>query len=523
MSAATKRKKGAPKAAPAWYLASNHLNLLYMLAAGLIMEPAGFGDKYYADCMDAVPGQVPLFHKTVPAAALAYAVSERAHLRPCILAFDLSRISGEAHSLTFAGEQAKKKLSPRMRLGKNDACLLLPAPLPLTLLARVYFRSPEDLHAFELAAGNVANVDRHAVPASVDERLFSGASGAAWPFVQRAPTPQGDLLAVQDAAQGDTGNARTQALGGVLAMLYFGAARSQFGLGALRWATGEEGETPAPPDAILSQLRLWLNGGDISAIENIPARLYWGALDAVAAAYGKNIAGIDAVLQYLEAQRPLLSDEKYQRRLARLLDDMRGCLGLGGGTVSELLEHNKGALSRSLLLFCLRERCQELLEFSSPILSEAEYLLAGLLFGARDGWMRLPRAMRPPALAAYISWRMAAQGRSDGVAFPKPPAPLPLHALFPDDYTQWHARHTQAALEIAQGSGWSDCLQTTVVSASGAPLAAPRKEGNAFVFTGAASAEIKVLHQPFLQRLRAWPPVDAALESAIRASLEAAA
>lgn len=523
MSAATKRKKGAPDAAPAWYLASNHLNLLHMLAAGLVMEPAGFGDKYYADCLDAVPGKVPLFHKTVPAAALAYAASERAHLRPCILAFDLSRISGEAHSLTFSGKQAKKKLSPRTRLGKNDACLLLPAPLPLTLLARVYFRSPEDLHAFELAAGNVANVDRHAVPASVDGRLFSGANDAAWPPAQRAPTPQGDLLADQGAAQGNAGNARAQALGGALAMLYFGAARSQLGLDALRWATGEEGETPAPPDAILSQLRLWLNGGDISSIENIPARLYWGALDAVAAAHGRNTASIDAVLQYLEAQRPLLSDEKYQRRLARLLDDMRGCLGLGSGTVSELLERSKGALSRSLLLFCLRERCQELLEFSSPLLSDTEYLLAGLLFGARDGWMRLPRAMRPPALAAYISWHMAAQGRSDGVAFPQPPAPLPLRALFPQEASLWEARHTKAALDIAQGNGWSDCLQTTVVSASGAPLAEPRKEGDTFVFSGAASAEIKVLPQLFLQRLGAWPPVDAVLESSIRASLEAAA
>ena len=30
-------------------LVTNHLNMMYMLAAGLVMPPAGFGDKYYRD------------------------------------------------------------------------------------------------------------------------------------------------------------------------------------------------------------------------------------------------------------------------------------------------------------------------------------------------------------------------------------------------------------------------------------------------------------------------------------------
>lgn len=522
MSAATPRKKGASKTAPAWYLASNHLNLLHMLAAGLVMEPAGFGNKYYADCLDAVPGQVPLFHKTVPAAALAYAASERAHLHPCILAFDLTGASGAAHALAFSGKQHKKKLTARMRLGKNDACLLLPAPLPLTALAHVYFRSPEDLHAFELAAGNVANVDTQAVPASVDETLFAGASAAPWPPAQQdAASRQGDLLAAQEAARRGAGNTRAQALGGALAMLYFGAACNQTGVDAFRWATGAGGEAPAPPDPILAQLRHWLHGGDIAAIEHIPARLYWGALHAVATGHEKST--IDTVLHYLEAQQAQLADEQYQRRLARLLDDMRDCFGLGSATVTELLERNKGAFSRAMLLFCLRERCQELLEFSSPLLSDAEYLLACLLFGARDGWMRLPRAMRPPALAAYISWCMVAHGCSNELAFPQPPAPLPLRALFPQEASRWETHHTKAALELAQGCGWNDCLQTVVAPASGAPLDEPRKEGDVFVFAGSARVHTQVVHQAFLQRLGAWPPPNAALETALRASLEAAA
>ena len=30
---------------------TNHLNLLYMLASGLMMPPQGFGDKYYRDTL----------------------------------------------------------------------------------------------------------------------------------------------------------------------------------------------------------------------------------------------------------------------------------------------------------------------------------------------------------------------------------------------------------------------------------------------------------------------------------------
>ena len=47
-------------------LVTNHLNLMYMLAAGLVMPPAGFGDKYYRDTLECFPGWIPLFIDKVP-------------------------------------------------------------------------------------------------------------------------------------------------------------------------------------------------------------------------------------------------------------------------------------------------------------------------------------------------------------------------------------------------------------------------------------------------------------------------
>ena len=40
-----KKKAANP---PLWHLVTNHLNALYMMAAGMVMEPAGF-KKYYSD------------------------------------------------------------------------------------------------------------------------------------------------------------------------------------------------------------------------------------------------------------------------------------------------------------------------------------------------------------------------------------------------------------------------------------------------------------------------------------------
>jgi len=34
-----------------WRLVTNHENMLFMLAAGMVMSPAGFGQKYYKDTL----------------------------------------------------------------------------------------------------------------------------------------------------------------------------------------------------------------------------------------------------------------------------------------------------------------------------------------------------------------------------------------------------------------------------------------------------------------------------------------
>ncbi len=86
----------AHKAQKQWRLVTNHQNLLYMLAAGLVMPPKGFGRKYYLDTLAAFPGWIPLFPNDVPKAAVAHSVSERSHLMPCVATVALDALRGKA-------------------------------------------------------------------------------------------------------------------------------------------------------------------------------------------------------------------------------------------------------------------------------------------------------------------------------------------------------------------------------------------------------------------------------------------
>ena len=76
-SPTSRRSTSAPTSG---LLVTNHLNLMYMLAAGVIMPPSGFGGKYYADTLERVPGWVPLFLGKPFRSAVESSVSEAASL-----------------------------------------------------------------------------------------------------------------------------------------------------------------------------------------------------------------------------------------------------------------------------------------------------------------------------------------------------------------------------------------------------------------------------------------------------------
>lgn len=516
-----KKLRSRRKPARIWHLVTNHQNMLYMLAAGMVMSPAGFRGKHYSDPLSVYPGWIPLFRDKVkiPADALNHATSERNHLLPCIASFDLSDLSGPVRMLSRDGHM-RDVASPAARKRKDDIAILVRAPLPPTLLLSVNFSSSEDRQAFESAANDVSNVDLLPHRVEVAEALFSSDTEVAWPAEQ----PQEQLL--EDGS--DNFPAFGQALGGVIAMLYHTANRSDLGLAAFRLVTGAARDNDndlAQSDPILAELPNWMDGGEISGQADTRARLFWGVIQSlvIAQTQERPQSPIDVALAYLENQLDLLEEMEFRPRLERLISGMRGFLGLGGGTITELLEQHKGSLSRPLLLFCLREHCTDLLEFSHPLLNDAEYLLAGILFGVRDSWLQLPKELRDPDMSAYVAFRMAdAEHRKQGdnLAMDAPPRPKPLRELFTSPSGEWNSMKKEVAVELASKCNWNDCIQTNITLAEGDLPESFERKGLQVVLPGRVTIVTEEVDEAkFLHRLGQWPPIALKIESEVRKKL----
>jgi hypothetical protein len=521
---ATKKPRIRRKPARIWHLVTNHQNMLFMLAAGMVMCPEGFRGKHYSDPLSVYPGWIPLFREKtkIPADVLNQATIERKHLLPCIASFDLNGLSGPVRMLSRDG-RIRDVASPSARKRKDEMAILIRAPLPLTLLRSIKFCSSEDLQAFESSAGDVSNVDLSSHRVEVAEPVFSTDAEVAWPAEQ----PQKQLL--EDS--GDDFPAFGQALGGVLAMLYHIANRSGLGLATFRLATGaasENSDELTKIDPILAELPNWLDGRQISEQADVRTRLFWGVVQSLLTAQTQKRpqAPVDLALAYLDSQLDQLPETESRSRLARLIAGIRGSLSLGGGTITELLERQKGSLSRPLLLFCLREHCTDLLEFSHPLLSDAEYLLTGILFGVRDSWLRLPEGLRDPNISAYVAYRMAdAEHRKqiDNLFLDTPPRPKPLREFFASSNGEWSSKQKEIALELASNSNWLSCIQTRITLEEGDfPVSFERKGLQLLLPGRVATVTEEVDKAKFQQWLGQWPPIARQIESEVREKLEKA-
>lgn len=476
-----------------------------MIAAGMVMAPAGFRGKHYRDSLSTFPGLIPLFQDAanIPPEALTQATVEGTHLRPCIATFDLNELSGQAEKLLLNNEKKLVKL-PILRRQKGAISVLIRSPLPLSLLTGISFRSSEDKKLFESAAKSTSNVDLSNLEVEVEESLFGNDSEFRWPE--------------PELGAGGVPPARGQILGGILAMLFHASNRSILGLAAFRVATASADDADQEVlrlDPILAALQNWVEGTEI---EGLPAKLFWGAIQSLVdiQTMERPPRPVDAVLSYLEGQLDRLAEDKYRPRLEGLISDMRGCFSLNTGTTTELFERHKGTLSRSLLLFCLREHCVDLLEFTHPLINSSEYVAASILFGARDTWIGLPREFRHPLLAPYVSHAMSVaehrkttNGKGQyGINFSSQPArPKPLLELFSLHQEGELDDLEKIKLSLAQNCGWHDCLQYKITLGDGDHPKVFERNGVELLVPGAVSAVLEIIQEPFYRHLRAWPPL----------------
>lgn len=459
------------------FLVTNHLNLMYMLAAGLIMPPTGFGARYYRDPLASFPGWIPLFVDRVPDTALRLATEEARHLKPVAAEIRLDDLSGTVRTLSAGGI---REIPFPDGFGAPDTVLLIPAPLPVSRIKSILFPSPVERKAFNDAGADFGNVPVQDFRRGTRKKLFTNASGEPWPKIHEEPKGEIPLQV-------------PQAAGGVMAILLHQAHRGELAVEACRQAFDPNNDADDYPgalagDPILSALSGWMRSGvapspthpakdaDRENIQHVlHQRLFWEFVaHLLSREHGRSVNGEEILLEFLQVALSAL-DERLKPGAERLYKTLRSLTGLAGTTTSELFERHRTPLARAMILFCLRRNCAELLDFDHPALREPDWLAAAILFGARDGWLGMPRELRTlpglprGELATAVSHRMARLAHrmadTDLDLGPCPPRVRPLRELFGQS-DGWGTRERFAALELSRACKW-DCVSTRVSFAKG--------------------------------------------------------
>jgi hypothetical protein len=467
LAAPTPPTKAAPRVI--WHFATNHLNLMFHLAAGLITGPRGLGAKYYRDPLSVAPGWIPLFDESIPAGAMAQATSEENYLQGVAAAVDLSKLTGAIQAFN---QQAKlvSLLWPSEATG-SEQVLFVPAPLPSDWIQAILFPSAEARMILRQQSADYANASVDAYKQKVQAKLFSTRDYSAWP-----PWPPESV----PLPERDQGVHRVSAVGGFQALLLALGNRGEVLVecGACL-AEPMDVNADQPEDPLLRALLRWVHGQEAPPEEDevqsaLVSRVLAAILNAKASADSPTGAddGQDlhqAVLDALDAEKSRLAEPRLQEALDRLIADLRGLLGLGDATLSELLKRHQRPPSRALLLYFLREKSTELLDIAhqQSLLTDQDLVVAAALFAAREGWLGLPNPLKEtPGLAAAVTHRMAALAHhthNSGIDLGAAPARVkPLRELWQPRDGVWNKRQHESALHLARTMGWQELLKTRI-------------------------------------------------------------
>ena len=461
---------GPGKAPGAGFLVTNHLNLMYMLAAGLVMPPAGFGGKYYRDTLGCFPGWVPLFVDKAPREAIESSTREAGHLRPVLVELGLSRLSGR---VTVLGEEGLGERRFPDGFDGSERVILVPAPLPASWIESIVFQSVNDKRACERDAKDFGNVPIGDFKRSTNKPLFTKAPDISW-------LPGGG------PAERAVPLERPLAAGGVMAMLFLFGNLGEQALHACRSAFDpvDDPRRPVADHPILAGLGSWMRQGaapppapadpetDRVGLQNVSqAKLFWEVIEGLVQWREAGRAGSaeDVLVDRLSAASARL-DPRLRAGVRKLRDTLESLTGLADATASELFERHDTPLAHAMTLFFLRRDCTDLFDYHSERLGEPDWLAAAILFGVRDGWLNLPLRLRAqPGLAAAVSHRMARMSHriaATGLDLGDPPERvLPLRELLGDG-SAWRSGEKSAALELARAQKW-DCVHTRITLGPG--------------------------------------------------------
>ena len=358
-----------------WSLATNHLNVVMMLAAGMILPKSGFGKKYYQDTLDFIPDCIPLFKAAPPTEAIQHCISENKILKPCVVEINLVGLQGEVPVLK-EGSWIDLELTDDF---DDVDCVLIPAPLALGLVTQIIFPDKDAVKAFREHVSIVNNCPVEGFTIKARQSDFKG-KGKFWPLPPHNVTGREEpSLSFADAVGGVIANMNILANSNDNAVSLMSDLRDP--------ASIEDGVSRG---TISSRIKEWWQSGGELATGATADVMFWGICTALFQNKHSTDFGSsrDVVLHgFQEAasvagDKALLKSEEVIADLMKLYQD-------SDVTFTELLAKHTTPLPRALVLFFVHDDIESVLESNRSVLNDEDIVLFAILAGLSTGWLNL--------------------------------------------------------------------------------------------------------------------------------------
>lgn len=353
-----------------WFLATNTDNLKMMVAQGLITSPDGFSpNKYYKDELENYQGFIPLFKNKIPTKTLKLIVSEAANMTPCLIEIDLDKIT---HQTTEA----------------NDM-LLISAPLPLSVIKQIIFKSEGDkkeLEKWQELSSNfiLANLKLQSV--KKDQKLFETKDT----FLDN----NDKKITFNPPNAEKTDYKKVYAFGGILTNLFYYAKNGK--TSNQLFADFINANLPEQNDDINCIYQYFDSGIDSGDV----GEMYQKLINTI---INKNDFKND-IITLLESDNWADNLQSRTKQLAQKLRNFED----NDTTISDRFEQAKTSLEKLLLMLSYRESSERLTQYHLPLFTKEDYLLFAMLFGIRDRFLKSPKFLRQyQDLQNFISFKMA--------------------------------------------------------------------------------------------------------------------
>lgn len=473
-----------------WKLVLEQRNLMYMLAAGLVMSPKGLAGKYYRDSLAVCPGWIPLFRGAIPPSALELAKSEGKSSRPVVATIDLNKVRGCLHASSLSGGLREIQFPKGCK--EEDVLVLIPAPLPVTWITSLEFQSEDDREFWQTSMAAYDNVADYKLELNLADQLEKN-KFSHWPV---------DAAALQNM---DRSPDLSLAFGGCLGALFHMMEKSKEGMHIARYAFGDEVEFPEGVDLLFKPLtKAHFTNCGADGISEYFWRPVQDLVKVRSSTTGRSY--LDTLLECLEGLAGEAND-KNSKGLKKLADELRDVSGFSDRSISKIFERHPKRITRAMLLFALRGSVNELLEFEYAGLSSEDYLAAAILFGVRDGWIGLSKELKiSPGLSPIVCHLMAAMEHEhveSGISLGEPPNREPnLWEMMVIEPVPWRAPIQKIAVNLANRKKWFDCIETTIKLKPGDYQLSSTQTNLVFKFQGKADVQEKLKESTFIEKIQ---------------------